>query len=123
MNFWFLAATLTAGFCCLMHIFLGGRAAIIPLLAIEGLGKVSKYTNYYCWHMVTIVLAAQTLAFAMVSQTPGDRSLAIFATGGAIAFMLWSLGMIAAFKLRLMNYPQWLLFLPTSLLGLAGLYL
>ena len=123
MNIWFAAAVLTSAATFLIHTFVGGRMVARPLLAAEGLGKVSKYTNYYCWHMVTIVLAAQTLAFAITAQNPSERILAMFASGGALAFMVWGLAMIAIFKLRMTNYPQWLLFLPTALLGMAGLYL
>jgi hypothetical protein len=123
MNNWFLVATVTSGIAFLTHTFVGGKFVAAPLLAVENMGKVSKYTNYYCWHIVTIVLAAQTLAFWLVAQSPNENLLAMFATGGAIAFLVWNLVMIFQFKLRLMKFPQWFLFLPTSLLGLAGLYL
>jgi len=123
MNNWYLAASLISGATCIIHVFIAGRENAAPLLAADGLGKVPKFTNYYCWHMVSIVLAAQALAFAIASQMPAERSLAIFATGGSIAFTLWSLGMIAIFKLRPLDFPQWAFFAPTSLLGLAGLYL
>jgi len=122
VNIWYLLAALSSAAVCLTHFFLGGKVVATPLLAAESLNKVSKFTNYYCWHMVTIVLAAQSLAFALAMQAPDERLLAMFATGGAIAFMVWSLAMIATFKLRLMNFPQWLLFVPASVLGLIGLY-
>lgn len=123
MNSWFLLAALCSAAVCLTHIILGGRAAAVPLLAADGLNKVAKYTNYYCWHIVTIVLAGQALAFALVAQAPDERLLAMFTTGSAIAFFVWNLAMIAIFKLRLMHFPQWLLFIPSSGLGLMGLYL
>lgn len=113
----------SSGIMCLTHVFLGGREVAKRLLATDGLVKVSKYTNYYCRHMVTIALAAQTLTFWLVIQSPDERSLALVATGCAIVFMLWNVIMIAKFKLRLRNFPQWILFFPTALLGLAGLYL
>lgn len=122
-NGWFLAAMVSSGITGLTHVFLGGREVAKRLVATDGLVKMSKYTNYYCRHMVTIVLAAQTLTFWLVIQSPDERSLALVATGGAIVFMLWNVIMIANFKLGLRNFPQWILFFPTALLGLAGLYL
>jgi len=123
VNTYFVAAAVLSTFTCLIHATLGGRETVGPLLAARELGKVAKYTAYYCWHLVTITLAGIALSFWLAAGDPAVEALAIFATFAVAAFALWSLAMISLFKLRLWHFPQWALFLPAAGLGLAGLLL
>jgi len=123
MNAYFIAAALISAFTCLIHAIAGGREIAKPLLAVGELGKIPKYTTYYCWHLVTITLAAIALAFWLAATDETEILLAMFATGAATLFALWSLAMIAIFKLRLWHFPQWALFIPAAALGFAGLVL
>lgn len=122
MNGWFLAAAAIAVLTCVIHVWLGGREVAQPLLASGGLGKVPKFTNYYCWHLVTIVLAGLALAFSLVAWHAGSRDLGAFATGCAGLFALWSLAMIRHFRLRPAHFPQWALFIPMAACGALGLW-
>lgn len=121
MNGWFLAAAGLLTVICGVHIVMGGREAARPLLAATELDRTAKFTNYYCWHLVTIAIGALALAFAHASQAGAATDLALFATGIAFLFGAWSLGMIARFGLPPMQFGQWALFLPVSLLGLIGI--
>ena len=123
VNTYFAAAAILSAFTCLIHATLGGRGTAGPLLAARELGKVAKFTAYYCWHLVTITLAGIALAFWLAASDPAVEALAIFATAGTAAFALWSLAMIVLFRLRLWHFPQWALFLPAAGLGLAGFLL
>ncbi|WP_172448587.1 hypothetical protein [Caulobacter mirabilis] len=122
MNGWFLAATAIAALTCVIHATLGGRETARPLLASD-LGKVAKYTNYYCWHLVTIVLAGLALAFGLVATGEGSRDLGLFAVLCAALFAAWSLIMIARFRLKPGHFPQWALFLPIAVCGGLGLWM
>lgn len=122
MNAWLALAAALAAATALIHLVLGGRHVAAPLLAAERLHAVPKFTMYYCWHLVTIVLAALALAFGLVATGLGSRDLAIFATGGAALFCLWSLGMIGLFRLRIAHFPQWVLFAAITLSGAIGLW-
>jgi membrane-bound acyltransferase YfiQ involved in biofilm formation len=121
VNGWFLAAAGLSALICGAHIVMGGREAARPLLAAAELDRVAKFTNYYCWHLVTIAIGALTVAFAYASQTVASTDIAAFATGIAFLFGAWSLGMIAKFRLPPMQFGQWALFFPVSLLGLIGI--
>lgn len=121
MNIYFLIAALTSCGTCLLHIFLGGKFAAKPLLHNQDLNQVAKYTNYYCWHLVTITIAAMALAFAMAAQPGGSKDLALFATLLSALFCLLNLIMIFSFKLNKKHFPQWLLFLPGAFFGTLGL--
>lgn len=123
MNVWLALAAALAALTTLIHAILGGREIAAPLLAAERLHAVPKFTLYYCWHLVTIVLAALALAFALVATDRGSRDLALFATAGATLFGLWSLAMIGLFRLRIAHFPQWALFAAIAASGAAGLWL
>lgn len=122
MNPWLAAAAALAAITTLIHAWLGGREIAAPLLAAERLRNVPKYTMYYCWHLVTIILAGQALAFTLAAFGHGSRDLAVFATAGAGLFALWSLGMVGSFRLRPAHFPQWALFAPMAACGALGLW-
>jgi hypothetical protein len=122
MNAWLALAALLAAATTLIHAILGGREIATPLLAAERLHAVPKFTLYYCWHLVTIVLAALALAFGLVAIGLGSRDLALFATVGAALFCLWSLGMVGLFRLRIAQFPQWALFAAIAISGTIGLW-
>ena len=123
MNFWFLAAAAVSFFTCALHIVLGGREAARPLLATTDLDHVAKYTNYYCWHLVTIVIASLGTAFAFASRPGAGIDLALFACALSLAFALWSVSMVILHRLHPLKFGQWALFLPIAILGVAGIAL
>lgn len=122
MNAWLALAAVLAAATTLIHAILGGREIATPLLAAERLHAVPKFTLYYCWHLVTIVLAALALAFGLVAIGLGSRDLALFATAGAALFCLWGLGMVGLFRLRIAHFPQWALFAAIAISGAIGLW-
>ncbi|MCP4561198.1 MAG: hypothetical protein GY873_01485 [Bosea sp.] len=122
MNTWLTLAAALAAMTTLIHVILGGRHIAAPLLAAERLHAVPKFTMYYCWHLVTIMLAALALAFGLVATGHGSRDLALFATAGAALFCLWGLGMIGLFRLRIAHFPQWVLFAAITASGTIGLW-
>lgn len=122
MNFWFLAAASLSAVICAIHVILGGREAARPLLAARDIDRVAKFTNYYCWHLVTIAIAAISVAFALASRPQADSEIAHIASGTALAFVAWSFIMMARYRLNPLQFPQWALFLPVACLGLAGFW-
>ncbi len=124
MNYWFITASALSAFICLLHVFGGGPTTVPHLVAKQDApGGVGRMTAYYAWHLVTITLAGMSLAFWMASKTNGAIELAWFASIGALAFALWSLAMIAIYKLKPLLFPQWILFFPVAFVGLAGILL
>jgi hypothetical protein len=122
VNTWLALAAALSAATTLIHVILGGRHVATPLLATDRLHPVPKFTMYYCWHLVTLMLAALALAFGLVATGLGSRDLALFATSGAALFCLWSLGMIGLFRLQLAYFPQWALFAAIAISGTIGLW-
>ncbi len=116
----FYAAALFAAFTYAVHVVAGGRHIARPLLRATDMSEVARYTNYYCWHLVTLTLLAMVIAFALAASS-GSRELGGFATALAAAFMAWNVVLIGWKRLKIAQYPQWVLFLPVVLCGAIGL--
>lgn len=120
MNPWLTAAAMLAAITTIIHLVLGGRDVVRPLMA-STLPEEPKLTLYLCWHVVTIVLAGLTVCFLLPALGTGSHDLAWVATTGALLLTLWNGALIALFRLSLLGYPQWALFGPMAALGFLGL--
>ena len=121
MNTWFLLAGVSSVFTAMVHTFAGQKYVVRPLLDTPKFNHISRFTNYYCWHIVTIVLFSMGAMFFVAASKPNSIELAWVATLYATAFVLWNILMILTHKLEVKQFPQWALILPTALLGWCGL--
>ncbi|MEO1613273.1 MAG: hypothetical protein AAFU55_13115, partial [Pseudomonadota bacterium] len=112
------AAGLSALTAC-VHAFLGGRDVAKPLLEAD-MARAPKLTNYYCWHIVTIVLVAMTLGFAYAATAPSAVASAVTWTLIAAAFAIWSVALFLWKRMHPFALPQWALFAPIAALGVWG---
>jgi riboflavin transporter FmnP len=116
-----IAAVLTL-ITTLIHLFGGGPTVAGPLLR-SNIPDVPRYTNYYCWHLVSIMLAAMSIGFYIVARDPAEQTLGVFMTVLAAGFAIWSLALIIWKRQSFLQMPQWLLFLPIAICGAGGLLL
>jgi len=121
VNKWILAASAAAFATFLIHTLLGGWKIARPLLASRDLQRVPRYTCYFCWHMVTILLLAMSMALAW-SAANHDRPVAMLVFLLAVAFCLLSAGMVIVLKVRPWRMPQWSLFALIAILAGTGLF-
>lgn len=119
MNGWLLAAAAVCGLTAAVHVFAGGPSVAKPLLASE-MDDEAKYTNYYCWHLVTIVIVVMTVGFAYGAVVETANDLALTMAGLAGAFTLWSVALVVWKNQSFLRMPQWLLFAPITVFGLIG---
>lgn len=120
VNSFLVAAAVLSALVCLLHTFAGGRAIAVPLLKAKDLHPVPKYVSYYCWHIVTIVLAVNAALFGIAGLYPDSFELAWVATFFAASFCLLGLAVPPMKKQSYKNMPQGWLFLPISVLGVLG---
>lgn len=119
MNRWFVAAAGLSAVACIVHVFVGGAAFYRPLLTrADGADAAIRSA---VWHGVTIVLAANAIAFLHAARGGGVRALAMQPTAIAFGFALTFLGYGLVRLGSLAATPQWTIFLPIGLAGLAGL--
>jgi hypothetical protein len=116
---WAAAIASFVTFC--VHFFVGGVFVARPLLADTHLPKASKWLNYYCWHVVSILLLSVAAAYAYSTWIPGRNELAIYVTFLAASASV--LSAIVALKGRInpFRFPSTSLLAIVAALGLAGL--
>lgn len=81
-----LAAAMLIAIAFFVHLFLGGKYVVRPLLADRRLSPPAKWLSYYCWHLVSLTLAffAVYLAYGSLNR-PNIfvlTGLAVFFAGG-----------------------------------------
>jgi hypothetical protein len=122
MNWFLLIAAVASLITFLAHLFWGGHEIAKPLLNAPDIQDEIKLTTYYCWHISTILFFVMTLAYAYVALLQFDIPLTVAITSIAFACALLSIGLIVVRKLKPLDYPQWMFFIPITLLGVLGLF-
>lgn len=119
----FFAAASVAFTAFIMHTFTGGVRVARPLLADTTLPKASKWLNYYCWHIATVLLLAMCVSYIYAAFQPGCADVAALMT--ALALVLSCLSAWVAMKGAIppLRFPSTSLFAAAAALGAAGLYL
>lgn len=121
MNAWLAAAAAAAFATFLVHTFVGGREIASPLLAATSLARVPRYTAYYCWHMVTLLLAAMAAALGWTAFH-ANVALTVLMLALAIGFAVLSLALVVQFRVSPWHLPQWTFFVVIAVLTAAGLW-
>ena len=122
-NPWLFSAGVAAGLSALLHLFAGGPQIAGPLLRSKDIHDVPKFVNYYCWHLVSITLVAMCVGFLWPAFDPSQTGLAMMWTVVAVAFCLWSIGLVIWKRQNPWYMPQWLLFAVVSVPAIIGLLL
>ena len=116
--FWVAAAVAAITF--YVHTFIGGDRVAQPLLADESLPLATKWLSYYCWHLVTIMIAAMTMFFAAVASfgiaSPLVLAFSLFCLScSGLSAIVAVKGGIAPWR-----FPSTTLFAIVGLAGTAG---
>ncbi|WP_020401404.1 hypothetical protein [Kordiimonas gwangyangensis] len=123
MNTYFLSGSAVTAVICFIHCWFGGKFVAEPLLKARDLHEVPKYTNYYCWHMVSIMLAVMSGAYLWAGLRADAMELGVLAFALSVAFCVWSLVLVTWKKQSFRELPQWSLFAVAAALGGLGLAL
>lgn len=115
---------LAAAMCCVtnfIHCYFGGKYIAAPLLRSRDIHDVAKYTNYFCWHIITLMLAVMALAFVWAAMEPEAIEAAIVAEMLSLSFTAWIVGLVLWKRQSFRSMPQWSLFGAISALGGFGI--
>ena len=121
MNTWFLASGAWAILITFAHVFSGGPTVARPLLAANDIPETPKYTNYYCWHIVSFNIALMAALFLIAGWVETQSSMAIIATIQAAFAFCWGIALVPWKNQSYKEMPQGWLFLPNVILGIWGL--
>lgn len=122
INWGFAAASAIALATFAVHTFIGGVFVARPLLASRELTPASLWLNYYCWHIVTVLLLAMSAGYGWATTRPDALDLAVFLT--LLAAILSPLCVWVALKGRIApwKFPAASLFALITLAGFLGLF-
>lgn len=116
---WMWAAAALSFGTCALHVFATKKDIVQPLLDAD-LHRVSKYTHYYCWHMVSVTLFAMGAAYSIAAVSPSAWELAAAATVLSVAFAAWSLALVIWKQQKPFELPQWVLFIAIATTAILG---
>ncbi len=119
MNNWLAGAAIASGLTGLLHVFGGGRTIVKPLLE-STMEETPKYLNYYCWHIITMLLITMTLVFFYGSTNSTAHDLTLVFSLLSAGCVVWSLGLSLWIKKTVFGFPQWMFFLPIAVMGVIG---
>ncbi|HBY63609.1 MAG TPA: hypothetical protein DEH78_27605 [Solibacterales bacterium] len=122
MSLLFACASAAALATCAIHLAAGGKYVARPLLECRGLRPVPKFTSYYCWHIVTWMLASMAGFYGAAAALPAQWPLALAATILAAGCLVWNVALIGWQRLRPAHFPQWALFSAITAFGILGLW-
>lgn len=114
------AAAVTALITWATHTFVGGVYVARPLLADRGLPKAAKWLAYYCWHLVTMMIAVIAAVFAAAAA--GMLPLGWTAALSGFCLACSALSILVALKggIAPWRFPSTSLFALTACFGFAG---
>ncbi|MEM1033591.1 MAG: hypothetical protein AAF928_20685 [Myxococcota bacterium] len=121
MNGFLLAAAVLSAATFLVHVVLGGRQCVPPLLGSD-VAWVARMTHYYCWHLVSMTLFGMAAGYGYAAWVPEGRDVAWLVTSLAVGFTAWSVVLGLWKRPRPWHaLPQWVLFLAIAATALPGL--
>jgi len=118
-TFMFWSASALASIWLLVHLFVGGRQIVRPLVEAAELRSIVKHTQYLCWHFTSVAIAGMAVFYGLAAIS-GVTAYATSATALAAGFFLVGVGLIFLLNDSHARLPQGWLFLPVAALGLVG---
>jgi hypothetical protein len=109
-NYWFAAAGVAAAVTMLLHLVVGGRYIARPLLRSSEMTPTAKFTNYYCWHLVTIYIGLMSFSFFGAAIRVEGFALGMIMTIAAALNTILSIAIILITRQSFKKMPQWALF-------------
>lgn len=119
-NEWFVLAAIVAAVTFCVHTFVGGRYAVRPLFAAKDLTSASRWLNYMCWHMVTVVLAIISTGFAATAVGWLSYDVAAMLTWTAASLSIVSVAVTLKAGISPWRFPASYLLGGVALAGLLG---
>jgi len=104
-----------------VHTFVGGVYVARPLLEDQALPRASKWLNYYCWHVTTILILGMASAFAYCAVHPEHLDLVVFMSALAAALSILSAAVAVKGRIHPLRFPSTSLFALSAVLGGTGL--
>ncbi|MEL7232626.1 MAG: hypothetical protein AAGJ85_08970 [Pseudomonadota bacterium] len=97
---------------------------VVPeLMASQNLSETAAWLLYFCWHDGTVALFVSGIALGYSAAKPGNRVLAVFATGLILGIGLLGLGIAALGDAILFGTPAPYAFNIIGIVATLGIFL
>lgn len=103
-----------------LHTFVGTPEVADPLLA-SAIEDRAKYLNFFCWHIVTIVLWAVAAGYLWSTIVRSSTELVVFLTILMASIGIWGVFLPPSVGLSYVSMPQGWLFFPIVVLAILGI--
>ncbi|MGP1276179.1 MAG: hypothetical protein ACQRW7_12250 [Caulobacterales bacterium] len=120
MNGWFLAAGIVSLAGMLLHVLVGGRLFVRPLLAYD-IPPEHNWLAYFVWHVGTVAPGLLSAGFLAAAFLPHRSDYAVIAATFAGLLALTALWTSVRSRRSPMAIPAFPVFSAVCLLGLGGL--
>lgn len=116
----FWAAGTVVAVTVFVHVVLGGRLFIRPVLEGDS-PAAQKWMTYYAWHAVSVVFVFMAAAFVVAAVIPARNDYALIATVLAAALVITAFFVCIRGRISPKSFPAIPLFSIVTALGTAGL--
>ncbi len=106
----------------LVHTFIGGIYVARPLLADKNLPVASKWLNYYCWHVTSIMIVFLGIGFWLCQQDQENSVMIGFLAALSTASAILSAAVALKGRINPLRFPSTSLFSGIALCGWAALW-
>lgn len=103
-----------------VHWQVGGRYAARPLLAARDLTPASRWLNYFCWHIVTVLLLIMAFALLLGAFGRASQSTARLVAVIAASISVLSVAITLRAGIPPLRFPASYLLAIVAALALAG---
>ena len=105
-----------------VHTFIGGIYVARPLLADKSLPVASKWLNYYCWHVTTIMIVFLGIGFWLCLQDQEISLMIGFLAALATASAILSAAVAIKGQINPLRFPSTSLFAAIAMCGWVALW-
>ena len=121
MNGILLLAALVSLVIFFVHWLIGGIYAARPLLAAKDISPASRWLNYLCWHIVTILLLIITATLGLAALGRASADTVILVAVIAASSSILSVAVTLRAGIRPYRFPASYLLATVAVLSTAGI--
>lgn len=120
-GYFFSAAALVAFAAFLTHSLIGSKYAVRPLLSATDITPASRWLNYLCWHMATILVLVMAATLTCVAADLISRDAVIPIAIMAFGTSILSIVITLRAGINPLRFPASYLFGMVAILAVLGL--
>jgi hypothetical protein len=103
------------------HLIVGGRYAVRPLLAATDITHASRWLNYLCWHMATVLLFLMTIFLGLAAAGTDMRDSVVLIAAMSASTSILSASIAIHAGINPLRFPATYLLAGVATFAVLGL--